>query len=87
MDTYFEDDEYGERIEPGQGTALDPLSAGKYCLDAPIWDPREHFLSLFAARIEKATQEWRKLTFRVVESLERKKSLVRTESCGLVLLY
>jgi len=87
MDTYFEADEYRKRIELGQRTTLNPLSAGKYCLDAPIWDPREYFLSLFAVRVEKATQGWSNLTFRVLESLERKKRLASTELCGLALLY
>lgn len=70
-DTYFEDDEYRERIEAYQNPALDPVSVGKRCLDKPICCPREFFLSVFAARVQKIKREWSNLTFKVLEHSER----------------
>lgn len=86
-DAYFEDDEHRKKREVDQGTALNPLSVEKHCLDTPIWDPREYFLSVFAARVEKATQEWSNLISRVLESLERKNRHVSTALYGLALSY
>lgn len=72
VDTYFdgEDRETGFDYEQEaiSGQSMDPLTHGKLNAEAPIWDPRRYFLSVFHYRLLQILSEWQYIVERVEKS-------------------
>ncbi|EKG16111.1 hypothetical protein MPH_06677 [Macrophomina phaseolina MS6] len=61
VDSYFgkeEDYEDYFKTTPNDPYGRDPATGGTRWLRYPLWNPREYFLWVLAARVTQATQEW-----------------------------
>jgi hypothetical protein len=64
---------YASRVIPGSyphNLIPDPLTAGKYDANKPIWKPREYFLRVFESRAEQVKEESQNLVVRLLQKLE-----------------
>jgi len=67
VDTYFDGENNNESALHYEASNQDPLSAGIYPLDRPVWDPREYFLKIFACRMRQVKEEWSNIVSHSVE--------------------
>jgi hypothetical protein len=64
QDSYYQNPDDSASVESSQyheyhdDPRMDPLCAGKYPSDRPIWLPREYFLRVYDVRVEQARKEW-----------------------------
>lgn len=63
VDTYYKGLDNSESVESYvdrqmDGYGPDPLTAGRYPNDRPVWRPREYFLRVFESRVDQVKQEW-----------------------------
>lgn len=76
VDTYYKGkdnlesvDFYAEQVRAG-GPSMDPLAAGRYDANRPIWKPREYFVRVLECRVEQVKQEWHNVVSRVLQRIE-----------------
>lgn len=52
------------------GVSPDPLTAGQYDAEPPVWTPREYFLRVLESRVKQVNREWHNTVFRVLRRFE-----------------
>jgi len=64
--------EYYNDVEWDNGTLnLDPITAGHFDADMPIWNPREYFLVVLRVRLRQVEEHWQNVAYSLRRKIER----------------